>query len=124
MASLVFEQSYAEVEGDSASPAELYALLSALARVPVRQWIAVTGSVNQYGQVQAVGGVNQKIEGFFDVCKKQGLTGKQGVLCNREQKHSAVTLGCIPTAIQTQYPIEKFDWIFWKLLSYKITLSL
>lgn len=86
MASLVFEQSYAEVEGDSASSAELYALLSALARVPVRQWIAVTGSVNQYGQVQAVGGVNQKIEGFFDVCKKRGLTG----LINETKKKQIV----------------------------------
>ena len=80
LASLVFEQSYAGVEGDSASSAELYALLSALARVPARQGIAVTGSVNQHGQVQAVGGVNQKIEGFFEVCKQRGLTGKQGVL--------------------------------------------
>lgn len=80
LASLVFEQSYTEIEGDSASSAELYALLSALAEVPVRQHIAVTGSVNQYGQVQAVGGVNQKIEGFFEVCKQRGLTGEQGVL--------------------------------------------
>ena len=90
MASLVFEQSYAEVEGDSASSAELYALLSALARVPVRQWIAVTGFVNQYGQVQAVGGVNQKIEGFFDVCKKRGLTGKQGVLIPEANKRQLI----------------------------------
>ena len=80
LASLVFEQSYSEVEGDSASSAELYALLSALAEVPIRQQIAVTGSVNQNGQVQAVGGVNQKIEGFFEVCKQGGLTGQQGVL--------------------------------------------
>ncbi len=79
-ASLVFEQSYSEVEGDSASSAELYALLSALAEVPIRQQIAVTGSVNQNGQVQAVGGVNYKIEGFFEVCKQQGLNGQQGVL--------------------------------------------
>ncbi len=90
LSSLVFEQSYAEVEGDSASSAELYALLSALARVPVRQWIAVTGSVNQYGQVQAVGGVNQKIEGFFDVCKKHGLTGKQGVLIPEANKRQLI----------------------------------
>jgi len=79
-ASLVFEQSYAGVEGDSASSAELYALLSAISEVPVKQSLAVTGSVNQHGQVQAIGGVNQKIEGFFDVCKAQGLTGEQGVL--------------------------------------------
>ena len=69
-ASLVFEQSYGGVEGDSASSAELYALLSALADVPIRQSLAVTGSVNQHGDVQAIGGVNEKIEGFFDVCAR------------------------------------------------------
>jgi len=76
----VFEQSYGGVEGDSASSAELYALLSAIADVPVRQALAVTGSVNQRGQIQAIGGVNEKIEGFFDVCRARGLTGEQGVL--------------------------------------------
>lgn len=79
-ASLVFEQSYAGVEGDSASSAELYALLSSLAQVPLRQELAVTGSVNQHGDVQAIGGVNEKIEGFFDICRQRGLTGSQGVL--------------------------------------------
>ncbi len=79
-ASLVFEQSYGGVEGDSASSAELYSLLSALAEVPLRQDLAVTGSVNQQGQVQAIGGVNEKIEGFFDICRMRGLTGSQGVL--------------------------------------------
>ncbi len=79
-ASLVFEQSYGGVEGDSASSAELYALLSALAEVPIRQGLAVTGAVNQWGEVQAIGGVNEKIEGFFDVCHARGLTGDQGVL--------------------------------------------
>ncbi len=79
-ASLVFEQTYGEVEGDSASSAELYALLSALAEAPMKQSLAVTGSVNQHGMVQAIGGVNEKIEGFFDVCHKRGLTGEQGVL--------------------------------------------
>ncbi len=79
-ASLVFEQSYSGVEGDSASSAELYALLSALADLPIKQSLAVTGSVNQHGQIQAIGGVNEKIEGFFDVCRAQGLTGEQGVL--------------------------------------------
>ncbi len=79
-ATLVFEQSYGGVDGDSASTAELYALLSALAEVPIRQSLAVTGSVNQRGAVQAIGGVNEKIEGFFDVCNKRGLTGDQGVL--------------------------------------------
>jgi predicted ATP-dependent protease len=79
-ASLVFEQSYGGVEGDSASSAELYALLSALADVPLRQDLAVTGSVNQHGEIQAIGGVNEKIEGFFDICNSRGLTGTQGIL--------------------------------------------
>lgn len=77
---VVFEQSYQGVEGDSASSAELYALLSALSGVPIAQGIAVTGSVNQYGDVQAVGGINEKIEGFFDVCSLRGLDGSQGVM--------------------------------------------
>jgi lon-related putative ATP-dependent protease len=79
-ASLVFEQSYSGVDGDSASAAELFALLSAIAQVPVRQDIAVTGSVNQHGEIQAIGGVNEKIEGFFDVCRALGLSGEQGVM--------------------------------------------
>lgn len=79
-ASLVFEQSYGGVEGDSASSAELYVLLSAIADVPINQSLAVTGSVNQHGQVQAIGGVNEKIEGFFDICVERGLTGDQGVM--------------------------------------------
>lgn len=79
-ASLVFEQSYSGVEGDSASSAELYSLLSAIAEVPISQSFAVTGSVNQHGLVQAIGGVNEKIEGFFDICLDRGLTGEQGVL--------------------------------------------
>ncbi len=79
-ASLVFEQSYGGVDGDSASSAELYVLLSALADLPINQGLAVTGSVNQHGEVQAIGGVNEKIEGFFDLCQARGLTGEQGVL--------------------------------------------
>jgi predicted ATP-dependent protease len=79
-ASLVFEQSYGGVDGDSASSAELYTLLSALSNVPIRQCFAVTGSVNQHGQIQPIGGVNEKIEGFFDICEARGLTGEQGVL--------------------------------------------
>jgi lon-related putative ATP-dependent protease len=81
-ARLVFEQSYEEIDGDSASSTELYALLSALSGLPIRQGLAVTGSVNQKGDVQAIGGVNEKIEGFFDICQAQGqgLTGEQGVL--------------------------------------------
>jgi lon-related putative ATP-dependent protease len=79
-ASLVFEQSYAGIEGDSASLAELCALLSALADAPIQQSFAVTGSVNQHGEVQPIGGVNEKVEGFFDTCQAKGLTGDQGVL--------------------------------------------
>lgn len=79
-ASLVFEQSYGGVDGDSASSAELYALLSALSEVPIDQSLAVTGSINQNGEVQAIGGVNEKIEGFYDICKQRRLSGKQGVL--------------------------------------------
>jgi len=79
-ASLAFEQSYSMIDGDSASSTELYAILSALSNLPIRQGLAVTGSVNQNGEVQPIGGVNQKIEGFFRVCKAKGLTGEQGVL--------------------------------------------
>ena len=79
-ASLVFEQSYSHVEGDSASLAELCAILSSIAQVPLRQDLAITGSINQLGQVQPIGGVNEKIEGFFDICAKKGLTGAQGVI--------------------------------------------
>jgi predicted ATP-dependent protease len=79
-ASLTFEQSYGGVEGDSASSTELYVLLSSLSEIPIKQNLAVTGSVNQLGQVQAIGGVNAKIAGFFDICKSRGLTGDQGVL--------------------------------------------
>lgn len=79
-ASLCFEQSYSGVDGDSASSTEIYAILSSLSGLPLRQDIAVTGSVNQKGEIQPIGGVNEKIEGFFDVCKAKGLTGKQGVI--------------------------------------------
>src|SRR5262249_43509017 len=79
-AQLAFEQSYGEVEGDSASSTELYAILSAISEIPLNQGIAVTGSVNQLGEVQAIGGVTAKIEGFFDLCHARGLNGKQGVM--------------------------------------------
>lgn len=79
-ASLVFEQSYGEIDGDSASMAELCALISAIAQIPIKQSFAITGSVNQFGEAQAIGGVNEKIEGFFDICEKKRLTGQQGVL--------------------------------------------
>ena len=79
-AKLVFEQSYGGVDGDSASSTELYAILSALSGLPLKQSIAVTGSVNQRGEVQAIGGVNEKLEGFFEVCRAKGLTGQQGAM--------------------------------------------
>jgi predicted ATP-dependent protease len=78
--SITFEQSYDDIDGDSASATELYAILSSLSGIPIRQGIAATGSVNQKGQIQAIGGVNQKIEGFFEVCREKGLTGGQGVI--------------------------------------------
>ena len=101
-ASLAFEQSYAGIEGDSASVAELVALVSAIGDIPVRQDLAVTGSLNQHGQVQAIGGANEKIEGFFDICSAQGLSGTQGVvipaanvvhLMLRQDVQDAVTAG-------------------------------
>lgn len=82
-ASIVFEQSYGGVDGDSASSTEYYCLLSAISELPIKQSIAVTGSINQFGEVQPIGGVNEKIEGFFEVCKYKGLTGKQGVIIPR-----------------------------------------
>ncbi|HZX21881.1 MAG TPA: ATP-binding protein [Clostridia bacterium] len=82
--SIGFEQSYSFIEGDSASSTELYAILSGISEVPVKQYIAVTGSVNQKGEVQPIGGVNEKIEGFFEICKLNGLTGKQGVIIPKQ----------------------------------------
>jgi predicted ATP-dependent protease len=79
-ARLVFEQSYAEIEGDSASSTELYALLSSLSKTPIQQGIAVTGSVNQKGEIQSIGGINEKIEGYFEVCKLMGLNDEQGIM--------------------------------------------
>src|SRR5262249_47284518 len=79
-ASICFEQSYSGVDGDSASSTEIYALMSALSGIALRQDIAVTGSMNQQGDIQAIGGINEKIEGFFDVCRIKGLTGSQGVI--------------------------------------------
>ncbi|TAJ25742.1 MAG: ATP-binding protein [Nitrospirae bacterium] len=90
-ATLTFEQTYSEVEGDSAALAELAAILSSLAEVPIRQYLAITGSVNQLGEVQPIGGVNEKIEGFFESCKRSGLTGEQGVIIPvRNTKHLAL----------------------------------
>jgi predicted ATP-dependent protease len=85
---LTFEQTYSEVEGDSAAAAELAAVLSSLADVPIRQSLAITGSVNQLGEIQPIGGVNEKIEGFFESCRQRGLTGQQAVIIPaRNVKH-------------------------------------
>ena len=95
-----FEQSYAGVEGDSASSTELYAILSSLSDLPIRQNIAVTGSVNQKGEIQPIGGVNQKIEGFYDVCKAKGLTGNQGVMIPRQNVRNLVIREDVVKAVQ------------------------
>jgi lon-related putative ATP-dependent protease len=112
-ATLVFEQSYSGVEGDSASSAELYALLSAIAEVPLRQSLAVTGSVDQLGHVQAVGGVNHKIEGFFDLCRARGLTGEEGVLVPAANvPHLVLRDEVVAAAAEGMfriYPVETID---------------
>lgn len=112
-ASLVFEQSYGGVDGDSASSAELYALLSALSEYPIRQDLAVTGSVNQHGDVQAIGGANEKIEGFFDICEQRGLTGTQGVMIPAANvRHLMLREDVIEACRQGRfavYPISSID---------------
>ena len=112
-ASLVFEQSYGGIEGDSASSTELYALLSALAEAPIRQNFAVTGSVNQFGQVQAIGGVNEKIEGFFDLCAARGLSGEHGVLIPASNVRHLMLKPEVVDAVKDGrfhiYPVETID---------------
>lgn len=112
-ASIVFEQSYGGVDGDSASSAELYAILSNIAGTPIKQNLAVTGSVNQHGQVQAIGGVNQKIEGFFDICKARGLTGDQGVLIPNSNVQHLMLRNEVIDAVEKGnfhiYPVEHID---------------
>ncbi|HWQ25156.1 MAG TPA: AAA family ATPase [Chlorobaculum sp.] len=112
-ATLVFEQSYSGVDGDSASSAELYALLSAIAAIPVRQCFAVTGSVNQYGEVQAIGGVNEKIEGFFDLCSERGLNGHHGVLIPASNVTHLMLRSDIVKAVESGlfsiYPVSHVD---------------
>jgi predicted ATP-dependent protease len=98
-ASLVFEQSYSEIEGDSASCAELFALLSSLAQLPIKQGIAVTGSINQKGELQAVGAINQKIEGFFEVCFQSGLNGDQGVIIPKPNLENLMLKEEVVTAV-------------------------
>jgi lon-related putative ATP-dependent protease len=112
-ASLVFEQSYGGVDGDSASAAELFALLSALADVPINQSFAVTGSVDQLGRIQAIGGVNEKIEGFFDACRITGFTGRQGVIIPASNvKHLMLRQDVVAAASEERFrifPIETVD---------------
>ena len=112
-ASLVFEQSYGGLDGDSASSAELYTLLSAIADVPLKQQFAVTGSVNQLGEVQAIGGANEKIEGFFDLCATRGLTGDQGVLIPASNaKHLLLHQRVLDAVVAKQfhiYPVAHID---------------
>ena len=112
-ASLVFEQSYGGVDGDSASSAELYALMSALSGIPIDQSFAVTGSVNQLGEVQAIGGVNEKIEGFFDVCSARALTGDQGVLIPASNVKHLMLRDDVVAAVDAGrfrvFPVETID---------------
>lgn len=112
-ATLTFEQTYGEVDGDSASSAELYALLSSISDLPLRQDLAVTGSVNQQGQVQSIGGVNEKIEGFFKICQQDGLTGDQGVLIPSSNVRNLMLREDVIEAVKNDqfhiYPIEHVD---------------
>ncbi|MCI5634653.1 MAG: AAA family ATPase [Alphaproteobacteria bacterium] len=112
-ASIVFEQSYGGVDGDSASSTEYYCLLSAIANLPIKQNIAVTGSINQFGEIQPIGGVNEKIEGFFDVCVHNGLTGKQGVIIPRTNVDNLMLRSDVVQAVEdgrfTIYAIDTVD---------------
>jgi ATP-dependent Lon protease len=111
--SICFEQSYGGIDGDSASSTEVYAILSSLAEIPIRQEVAVTGSVNQNGEIQPIGGVNQKIEGFFDVCKVRGLTGTQGVMIPHQNIGDLMLRKDIVTAVSEGkfhiYPVKTID---------------
>jgi len=112
-ASICFEQAYEGIEGDSASSTELYALLSSLSGLPLKQGIAVTGSVNQQGQIQPIGGVNQKIEGFFEVCKIQGLDGTQGVIIPQRNVRNLMLREEVIQAVEEGefhiWPVETVD---------------
>ncbi|MCR5761241.1 MAG: AAA family ATPase [Sphaerochaetaceae bacterium] len=112
-AGICFEQSYSEVDGDSASSSELFALLSAIGELPVRQEIAVTGSVNQLGDIQPVGGINEKITGFFDICASSGLTGRQGVIIPVQNVKSLILPEKVVKAIEERkfhiYPVSTVD---------------
>lgn len=112
-ASIVFEQLYSGVDGDSASSTELYAILSSLAEIPIKQYIAVTGSVNQRGEIQPIGGVNEKIEGFYKVCKQKGLTGKQGVMIPHQNVKNLMLNDEVVEAIKSKqftiYAVKDID---------------
>ncbi len=112
-ASLTFEQSYSGVDGDSASSTEIYALMSSLAEIPIKQGIAVTGSVNQKGEIQPIGGVNEKIEGFFDVCKSRKLTGDQGVIIPHQNVRDLLLRPDVIEAVEKGkfhiYPIKTIE---------------
>ncbi|MFZ7128518.1 MAG: Lon protease family protein [Desulfobacterales bacterium] len=98
--SIAFEQSYGEIDGDSASSTELYAILSSLSDLPIRQGIAVTGSVDQKGRIQSIGGVNEKIEGFFDICARRGLTGDQGVMIPKSNVQNLMLRASVVQAVR------------------------
>ena len=112
-ASLVFEQSYGSVDGDSATVGELCALVSAISKVPVKQSLAITGSADQHGNIQAIGGINEKIEGFFDICKQQGLTGEQGVIMPASNVAHLILRDDVVDAIENKkfslYPVNTAD---------------
>lgn len=112
-ASLSFEQSYSGIDGDSASAAELFALISSLSRVPLRQDLAVTGSVNQFGEIQPIGGVNEKVEGFFYTCREVGLTGRQGVVIPAQNLDNLIPCRDVVDAVRNGqfhiYPIRTID---------------
>jgi ATP-dependent Lon protease len=112
-ASIAFEQSYGGVDGDSASSTEIYALLSSLSGIPIKQYVAVTGSVNQKGEVQAIGGVNQKIEGFYDCCLKKGLNKKQGVMIPKSNAKDLMLRKDVVKAVEKGlfhiYPVKNVD---------------
>ena len=112
-ASIVFEQSYGGVDGDSASSTEYYCLISAITGLPIKQSFGVTGSINQFGEIQPIGGVNEKIEGFYDVCVHEGLTGKQGVINPRTNIDDLMLRSDIVQAVEdgkfTIYAIDTVD---------------
>ena len=119
-ASLTFEQSYGRVDGDSASAAELCVLLSAIGGIPLQQSLSVTGSINQLGEVQAIGGVNEKIEGFFEICAKRGLDGEQGVIIPAVNRQHLMLHGDVRDAVSQGkfhiYAVERIDEVM-QLLS-------